>query len=71
MFDAGAHGSMTPLMETYEYKIQIYDKSSIMEAALSVPDHLTAQGRDGWRVVATIDGGHQIAFVMESTAAAW
>jgi hypothetical protein len=68
MFDEGVHGSMTRVMATYEYNIHIYDKSSIMEAALSVPDHLTAQGRDGWHVVATIDGGHQIAFVMESTA---
>jgi hypothetical protein len=59
---------MTRVMESYDYKIQIYDKSSIMEAATSIPDHLTAQGRDGWRVVATIDGGHQIAFVMEWTA---
>jgi hypothetical protein len=68
MFARDGYGSMTRTMATYEYKIQIYDKSSIMEGALSIPDHLTAQGRDGWHVVATIDGGHQIAFVMEWTA---
>jgi hypothetical protein len=54
-------------MATYEYRVQIYDKDSIMEAAAAVPEHLTAQGRQGWHVVATIDGGHQIAFLMEST----